>query len=213
MNTVDKGLNTQQYEAQIEQLDEIVSKHSETVWASYTPLFAVGSNAGKEKKVEASFALYLHLIDEHLAGRKKQIPRITWRHWYSEEKDEYGYLHFHILYLLDDTGLTAEQMICVHHRVLEQIKAKDRATMSEVREALEEQKLKEWAVKAGHKYQVQKRESRAVVDTNTSIAVKADSSTKLVGYGSKMKKQKRHADAEVYEVYSTTPHHTVLTIR
>ncbi|NVK29840.1 MAG: hypothetical protein HWE20_02465, partial [Gammaproteobacteria bacterium] len=192
LKKADGGINTAEHAKQIKQLDEVLNRHKETVWASFVPLFYVGDNIGREKKVEASFALYLQMIDEKLPGRKNQIPRITWRHWYSDTEEEYGYLHFHILYLLDDTGLSAEEVTAIHNSVIQRMKEKDKATLADVSEALEEKKLKEWAAKAGRNYKVKKRESRAVVNAEKSIATKSDNSPKLVGYGSKMKKQKRH---------------------
>ena len=106
-----EGLNAEEYSAHLDDLDEKVCDFEHCVWASFTPAFAADDSLSRERLIEDSFALYLKFVDRHMKGRKNQIPRIVWRHWFSEEKEEYGYLHFHILYLLDGTEISTEQMI------------------------------------------------------------------------------------------------------
>ena len=207
-----EGLTQELVAAQIQQLDEIVACVNDAVWASFVPQFAVGESAVLERKVEDSFALYLNLIDRSIKPRSKRIPRITWRHWYSGKREEYGYLHFHILYLLDGTGISTEEMTELHRRVLGEIEKLDsKAQLEHISVKLKEKELAAWAAKAGRKYKPQRiPQFKRVLNKEASTAVVTDNNGKCVGYGSKLKKLKRRSDAEVFEIYSTSQHHTVI---
>lgn len=209
------GLTPELCERQIEQLDDLVSQYKDTVWASFVPLFAVGDSALLEQKVEESFSLYLRFIDKQIAGRKNKIPRITWRHWYSTKRAEYGFLHFHILYLLDGTGISTDQMETIHEQALAEIERLDNGKkLEDIRIALENKELRKWASKAGQNYKPAKHyKHKPVINKDASVAMKSNDNNKCVGYGSKAHKLKRNHDGKVFEIYSTTPSHTALKIR
>ena len=210
----DRPLTGEMIRAHIQQLEEISSRSSVAVWASFTPLFEA-TNTGLEKKVEASFSLYLKCVDAQLHGRKNQIPRITWRHWYSSERDTYDYLHFHILYLLDETGLSSEEMVAIHDNSLAEIERLDsKQKLKDTRIALENQKLRNLAAKAGHRYKAERHyKNKPVINKERCIAEHSTNNARLVGYGSNPKKLAKEPGAGVYEIYSTSPHHTLFKIR
>ena len=204
------GLSTEMYECQIEQLDELVEKYQHTVWASFVPLFAAGDSRFLEQRIEETFNLYLRFIDRGLSGRRNKIPRITWRHWYSGERDEYGFLHFHILYLLDGTGLSTDEMESIHTKALSEVERLDnQKRLDDIRVSLKNKELRQWAAKAGRKYQPEKHyKHKPVINKDASVAYASDNNKRCVGYGSASHKLKRNRDADVYEIYSTSASHT-----
>jgi hypothetical protein len=208
----EQGLTSELYSEGINQLDEIVSGINDSVWASYVPVCSVGNSKLREKRVEEGFALYLRLIDRRLKPRSAQIPRVVWRHWYSSQRGEYGFLHFHILFLLDGTGITGDQMLEIHSSVITEIAKKDeKRKLRNISEQLKYREKLKWAKKAGRQYSVKPPSIlNPILNSKDSVAAKAYSNRELVGYGSKYKKQQRELGGAVYECYSTTPNHTIL---